>query len=147
MLICGGSEQGEVSAVKVPHILEARGEEVCSGELGPDAGAAAHNQVLVIGIERRDLLYKVGILLLPMWSDGEVVGNISSTGDMALVKVLPHPDIEVLVRGRAEEGACLVRVHHRDRCCFLHASSSSSQGAHVRVDLSVSLSCVFGYPS
>jgi hypothetical protein len=26
-----------------------------------------------------------------VWSDGEVVGNIPSTGDMALVKVLPHP--------------------------------------------------------
>jgi hypothetical protein len=37
----GGPEQGEVSAVKVGDVLEARGEEVRGGELGPNAGAAA----------------------------------------------------------------------------------------------------------
>jgi hypothetical protein len=63
--LVGASEQGEVAAFQVPHILEARAEEVCSGELGPNAGAAAHNHVLVLGIERGHLLHKVGILLLP----------------------------------------------------------------------------------
>lgn len=54
-------------------------------------GRHYHNQVLVLGVERGNLFHKLGILLLPMRSDGEVVGNIPSTGDMALVKILPHP--------------------------------------------------------
>lgn len=97
-----------------------------------------HNQVLVLGVERGNLFHKLGILLLPMRSDGEVVGNIPSTGDMALVKILPHPastnkshaswphgmdgwsisrhapDIQIVVCGRAEEGACFLRIHRRN---------------------------------
>jgi hypothetical protein len=36
------------------------------------------------------LVHKVGILLLAVWGNGEVVGDVASVGDMALVKVLPH---------------------------------------------------------
>uniref|UniRef100_A0A0A9FSL5 Uncharacterized protein n=1 Tax=Arundo donax TaxID=35708 RepID=A0A0A9FSL5_ARUDO len=130
-LICT-SEQGKVSTFQVSHILEARVDKVRSGELGPNARPATHDEAVTLGIERGYLLHKVGIFLLPVWGNIDVVGDISSTGDMALVKVLPHPDVQILVRSRAEEGACLIRIHHRNHHRILLVAAAAAAAASER---------------
>lgn len=121
----GTSEQGKVATFQVLHILESRVNKVCGGELGSYSRPATHEEEVVLGVERGDLVDEVRVLLLAMGSHGEVVGDVAGAGDVALVEVLPHPHVHVLVLPGAQQGARFLRVHALHLLLLASAAAAS----------------------